>query len=129
MGYTNFGKIVRKEMIDHDENLLSIAQLFDVTTSFVSAVLTGGKSVPDNWVDEIAKHYGLVGSKYDELYNAYCEDKKNVRIDVENVSLARKNLAVQFQRKLPILTEDEIDTILDMLRRMSNGLWIEKTFE
>lgn len=23
MGYTKFGKIVRKEMIDHDENLLS----------------------------------------------------------------------------------------------------------
>ena len=31
-------------MIDHDENLLSIVQLLGVTTSFVSAVLTGGKS-------------------------------------------------------------------------------------
>ena len=36
MGYTKFGKIVRKEMIDHDENLLSIARLLGVTTSFVS---------------------------------------------------------------------------------------------
>ena len=33
MGYTEFGKIIRKEMIDHDENLLSIAQLLGVTTS------------------------------------------------------------------------------------------------
>ena len=116
MGYTKFGKIVRKEMIDHDENLLSIAQLLGVTTSFVSAVLTGGKSVPDNWVDELSKHYGLKGSKYDEFYDTYCEDKKNVRIDVENVPLTQKKLAVQFQRKLPELDEDEIQSIFDILK-------------
>lgn len=116
MGYTKFGKIVRKEMIDYDENLLSIAQLLGVTMSFVSAVLTGGKSVPDNWVDELSKHYDLTGSKYDELYDAYCEDKKNVRIDVENVSLTQKKLAVQFQRKLPELDEDEIQSIFNILK-------------
>ena len=116
MGYTKFGKIVRKEMIDHDENLLSIAQLLGVTSSFVSAVLTGGKSVPDNWVDELSKHYGLEGSKYDELYDAYCEEKKNVRIDVENIQLNQKKLALQFQRKLPELNEDEIQYIFDILK-------------
>lgn len=116
MGYTKFGKIVRKEMIDHDENLLSIAQLLGVTASFVSAVLTGGKSVPDTWVAELSKHYDLKGSKYDELYDAYCEDKKNVRIDVENVPLTQKKLAIQFQRKLPELDEDEIQSIFDILK-------------
>lgn len=116
MGYTKFGKIVRKEMIDHDENLLSIAQLLGVTTSFVSAVLTGGKSVPDNWVNELSKHYGLIGSKYDDFYNAYCEDKKNIRIDVENVPLIQKKLALQFQRKLPELDEEEIQSIFNILK-------------
>ena len=116
MGYTKFGKIVRKEMIDHDENLLSVAQLLGFTTSFVSAVLTGGKSVPYNWVDELSKHYDLKGSKFDELYDAYCEDKKNVRIDVENVPLTQKKLAVQFQRKLPELDEDEVQSIFNILK-------------
>lgn len=116
MGYTKFGKIVRKEMIDHDENLLSIAQLLGVTTSFVSAVLTGAKSVPDNWVEELSKHYDLTGLEYEELYNAYCEDKKSVRIDVENVPLAQKKLVLQFQRKLPELDEDEIQSIFDILK-------------
>ncbi len=116
MGYTKFGKIVRKEMIDHDENLLSIAQLLGVTTSFVSAVLTGAKSVPDNWIDALSKHYGLKDAKYDEFYSAYCEDKKNVRIDVENVPLTQKKLALQFQRKLPELDEDEIQSIFDILK-------------
>lgn len=115
MGYTKFGKIVRKEMIDHDENLLSIAQLLGVTTSFVSAVLIGSKSVPDNWVDELSKHYKLIGSKYDELYDAYCEDKKNVRIDVENVPLTQKKLALQFQRKFSELDENEIQSIFNIL--------------
>ena len=116
MGYTKFGKIVRKEMIDHDENLLSIAQLLGVTTSFVSAVLTGGKGVPDNWVDELSKHYNLTGSKYDEFYDAYCEDKKNVKIDVENVPLTQKKLAVQFQRKLPELDAVQIQSIFNILK-------------
>lgn len=116
MGYTKFGKIVRKEMIDHDENLLSIAQLLSVTTSFVSAVLTGSKSVPDNWVDELSKHYDLTSLKYDELYNAYCEDKKSVKINVENVPLTQKKLAIQFQRKLPELDEDEIEFIFNILK-------------
>ena len=115
MGYTKFGKIVRKEMIDHDENLLSIAQLLGVTSSFVSAVLTGGKSIPDNWVVELSKHYNLVDAKYNELYDAYCEEKKNVRIDVEHVSLTQKKLALQFQRKLPELDESEIQSIFDIL--------------
>jgi len=115
MGYTKFGKVVRKEMIDHDENLLSIAQLLGVTTSFVSAVLTGNKSVPDNWIDVLSKHYNLSGSKYDELYDAYCEDKKNVRIDVENVPLTQKKLVLQFQRKLPELDEEEIQSIFNIL--------------
>lgn len=116
MGYTKFGKMVRKEMIDHDENLLSVAQLLGVTTSFVSAVLTGAKSVPDNWVNELANHYNLVDLKYNELYDAYCEDKKNVRIDIENIPLAQKKLAVQFQRKLPELDEDEIQSIFNILK-------------
>ncbi len=115
MGYTRFGKIVRKEMIDHDENLLSIAKLLGVTTSFVSAVLTGRKSVPDNWVNELSNHYNLKGSKFDEFYDAYCEDKKNIKISVENVPLSQKKLALQFQRKLSSLDEVEVQSILDIL--------------
>ena len=64
--------------------------------------------VSDNWIDELSKHYDLKVSKYDEFYDAYCEDKKNVRIDVENVLLTQKKLAVQFQRKLPELDEEKI---------------------
>lgn len=116
MGYTKFGKMIRKEMIDHDENLLTIAKLLVVTTSFVSAVLTGSKSIPDNWVYELSKHYGLEGTKYNELYDAYCEDKKNVRIDVGNVSLTQKKLVLQFQRKLHELNEDEIQSIFNILK-------------
>lgn len=115
MGYTEFGKIVRKAMIDHDENLLSIAQLFDVTTSFVSAVLIGSKSIPDNWVDVLAKHYNFSKEKRDELYNAYCEAKKNVRLDVEDASLPQKKLAIQFQRKLTGLSDEEMAMINNIL--------------
>lgn len=116
MGYTKFGKIIRKEMIDHDENLLSIAKLFGVSSSFVSAVLIGNKSAPYNWLKTLSEHYDLEDSEYDELYNAYCEDKKNIKIDVEDVPLNQKKLALQFQRRLPELNDDEIHSIFDILK-------------
>lgn len=116
MGYTNFGKIIRKEMIDHDENLLTIANLLNVTVAFVSAVLTGKKNIPDNWVEELSEHYEMNNELLCKLYDAYCEDKKNIKIVVENNTLAQKKLALQFQRKLKELNDDEIETINEILK-------------
>lgn len=39
MGYTWFGKSIRKLMIDNEENLGNLAQLLGVTNAFVSSVL------------------------------------------------------------------------------------------
>ena len=75
------------------------------------------KSVPDNWVDELAKHYCFTGENYNKFYNAYCEAKKNVKIDVENVSMPQKRLAIQFQRKLTELNDDEINSIQKILKK------------
>ena len=40
----------------------------------------------------------------------------NVRIDVENVPLTQKKLVLQFQRKLPELDEEEIQSIFNILK-------------
>ena len=117
MAYSNFGKIIRKEMIDHDENLVDIAKLFDVSASFVSAVLTGGKSTPENWVDELSNHYNYDDAKRKKLFYAYCEDKKQIKINVENIPLEQKKLALQFQRKLPELDEKDIEELASILSR------------
>ena len=115
MAYTQFGKIVRKQMIDHDENLQQLAESLKVTVSFVSAVLTGAKSTPDHWVDAVSDHFDLSENTRRELYGAFCEDKKTVHINVAQLSPIQKQVAVQFQRKLPDLRDEEIKIIRGIL--------------
>ena len=112
MGYTNFGKTIRKHMIDNDENLCSLANMFDVTTAFVSAVLLGKKPAPEEWYNILCEHYNLSEEERKKFYDEYCDTKKTVKIDVSNADSYRKKLAIQFQRKLSGLSEEELNNIM-----------------
>ncbi|MBQ4443711.1 MAG: XRE family transcriptional regulator [Clostridia bacterium] len=122
MGYTTFGKIVRKLMIDNDETLCDVASFTSGTTAFVSAVLTGKKNVPDGWIDAISTHYHLSEKEREELYDAYCEQKSSVRIDIGQMNINGKKLAIMFQRKLPGLTDEEMDSIRAILGDSDDGV-------
>lgn len=115
MGYTRFGKSIRKLMIDNEENLGDLAQLLGVTTAFVSSVLIGKKPVPEEWYNKLSEHYGLDDLAKNDLYDAYCETKNTVKLDVSNVETGKKRLALQFQRRLPELSEEELKSIFDIL--------------
>lgn len=111
MGYTKFGKIVRKLMIDNDNNLGDVAMLMGVSSAFVSSVLTGKKNIPESWYNTICTNYSLDDKSKEELYNAYCEEKNSVCIDVEDMPLESKKLAIQFQRSFPTLSEEKLQEI------------------
>ena len=122
MGYTAFGKIVRKLMIDNDETLCDVASFTSGTTAFVSAVLTGKKNVPDGWVEAISKHYHLSDEEKAALFDAYCEQKNTVRIEIGQMSLGGKKLAIVLQRKLPGLTDEEMERIRSILEDTDDGV-------
>ena len=115
MGYTKFGKSIRKLMIDNDENLKDIASVMGVSTAFVSSVLTGKKNIPDSWYDDICAHYKLDEDSSKKLYDVYCECKNAIKIDVEDKPIESKKLVIQFQRTLPNLSEEEIQQLWDII--------------
>jgi len=115
MSYTKFGKSIRKLMIDNEENLCTIAELFDVSTAFVSSVLIGKKSVPEEWFEKLCEHYNLNNVEKNKLYDAYCETKNSIKLDLTNIEVEKKKLALQFQRKLPELTDEELNSICKIL--------------
>ena len=117
MGYTRFGKIIRKLMIDNEENLGTLSKEFNVTTAFVSAVLIGKKPVPEEWYEKLCTHYNLKDNERGDLYDAYCDTKNTIKIDLANVQTGKKKLALQFQRKLPELSDDELKSIFDILEK------------
>ena len=116
MGYTRFGKKVKKMMIDRDENLGTLAKLLNVSTAFVSSVLIGNKSIPEDWYRALCNHYALNEEDKNDLYDAFCETKKMIRVDLSNVQNDKKKLALEFQRKLPSISQSELNSIREILK-------------
>lgn len=112
---TEFGKILRKLRIDHDETLIRMAKKLQVTASFLSYVETGQRNVPDVWLEQIPRLYSLNTQQSKELREAGLIRLKSVKMDVEQKSEEDKTLALLFARRLAELSSEEKDQIFNIL--------------
>lgn len=76
---TEFGKFCRKLRIDNDEHMVNMAEKLGVTSSYLSAVENGKRKVPEEWFNEISKHYTLTSSQIIELGNLILIDKLSIK--------------------------------------------------
>ena len=68
---TEFGKILRKLRVDHDERMIDMAKRINRSRGFLSAIERGTKPAPDGFDDVIIEKYGLTGSQVDDIKIAY----------------------------------------------------------
>ena len=83
MNYSSFGKELRKIMIDNDSRLYDLAKSLGVSSSFVSSVICGNKSVPEDWIPTIVKKYNLSKEEEQSLIDKMIESK-NIIPEGEN---------------------------------------------
>ena len=129
MSYTNFGKFLRKKMIDKDENLGDLALLFNTSIPFISSVLLGKKNIPDKWLEIIKEHYILDLDEMEEMNKYYEEAKTAVKIQLIDCNNEQRSLALQFQRRLSGLSDEELKQISKILgdnNGLSNSTTIKK---
>jgi transcriptional regulator with XRE-family HTH domain len=117
MQYTKFGEEFRILRIKHHEVLSDAAKFLSVSSSFVSAVETGKKNVPDKWLDMICCHYSLNEEQRKKLSQAIEESKTTVKIDMVTATEAQRNVALQFQRSFDDLDEQTAAEIMKILKR------------
>lgn len=117
---TEFGKQLRKIRIDHEETLVAMARKLDVSASLLSYVELGKRSIPKTWSDRIIKEYNLNEDQASELRNAETNSTKNINLDLDGMDSQAKSLAVGFARRLPELTEEELNAIKAILSKMEN---------
>ena len=110
---TKFGKQLRKIRIENDHKLKDMADKLNVTVAYLSAVENGNRKVPDEWVHTIADEYHLNEQERVELQHAAYEDKKEIRISLEEAGKAE--LALSFARKFKTLTNDELNKLQELL--------------
>ena len=112
---TVFGKHLRKIRIDNDEILNDMAKKLRVTAAYLSAVENGKREIPEGWIEEVKKSYGLDGEQYEELQEAAIKSKKNIKIRLDNETDRDRDLLIAFARRFRELDDGEVQTIQDIL--------------
>ena len=114
---TEFGQYLRKLRIDHDELLKDMADKLGVTSSYLSAVETGKRNIPDGWVEKICQFYSLGMFEQEALKAAADNSVRAVTMDLSNMVPKKKETALLFARKFDNVDDPAIDEIRRLLNK------------
>lgn len=115
---TTFGKFCRILRIEHNHLLKDMADALEVSSAFLSAVENGRKEVPSAWFEKIKEVYMLTEEASRQLVAAIDATKKEYRMNLENIAIEDRALALSFARKLESIsqmderTKDELRVFL-----------------
>lgn len=109
---TKLGIALRKIRLDRQELLKDMATKLKVSSAFLSAVETGKKRPPANFIDRICSLYELNGEEKSELLLAADMSLDEVKINLSEASPAQRQVAVSFAKALDGLTDEEISKIM-----------------
>lgn len=112
---TRFGKQLRMLRIECDQKLKDMADKLNVTVAYLSAVENGKRPVPDSWIKLIADCYDLTKDEILELQESAYENKKELKISIENANEVEKDLALSFARRFKNLSDEEMDKLQRIL--------------
>lgn len=112
---SEFGKFTRKLRIDHSELLKDMSQRLNVTTSYLSAVEMGKRSIPKKWRNILITEYCLNEEDIKELDEAIYNSQEMLKLKLQNYSDEDKSLILSFARKFNELENKEKDSIRKIL--------------
>lgn len=112
--YTEFGKWLKMFRISIGVRLYDMSETIGVSPSFISAVESGKKNIPLDFVDKIKARYILTPIQEETLDEAVkttreeeLKRKKACQVKVETTSNEVQELVYAFARRADELTESE----------------------
>jgi len=112
---TVFGKELRKLRIMAGELIRDMAEKLEVTASYLSAVETGKRQIPDGWVERIAVLYNLLPEEQRKLQKAADSSALSVKLNLNGMNDYRRQTAVLFAREFSDLDDQKIEQIRMLL--------------
>lgn len=110
-----FGKFTRKLRIDCGQLLKDMADILEVTTSYLSAAEVGKRTPPQEWENIIAENYNLNSNDREKLSEAIYNSQKNLKLNLKDYSAEDKDIMLSFARRFNDLGEDEKQNIKSIL--------------
>jgi len=127
MTVTNFGKILRKIRIDHNEVLLDMANKLEVTASFLSAIENGKRNIPPAWLDLLPSIYSLPKKSADELRQAAMAQVTSVKLNLNKTNAKSKDFIFAFARQMEELDDTTLERLKAILARKEKTKCSKKT--
>jgi len=115
---TPFGITIRKLRLDKGMRLLDLARRIKRSPSFISAVETGKKPIPDGYVALVARGMDLAAADIKELRRSADRTKKAVA--VEKLPEDQRELVAAFARKLDELPSDMMARLKKIVLKTSD---------
>jgi len=118
---TAFGIALRKLRLDYGEILKTMADKLDISSSYLSAIETGKRNVPDDFINKLSNLYHLNNDKIRELENAQLESQKDVVLGLEGATSAKRDTALLFARSFNDIDEQTAEKIKKLLKNSAKG--------
>ena len=115
--YSEFGIELKKMLIERGIRIYDLAKRLNVSSAFVSSVITGKKNVPDGWVDQLKDILILTKEQYDLLLEKAEKSRDVYKIDVTRCNQLQKNTLYAFQRNLEDLDEETLKKLNEILEK------------
>lgn len=115
--FTPFGKELRKLRIERGEILKNMADKLEVTSSFLSAVETGKKSIPRNWTLKLGEIYNLSMQEKSTLQRLAEDSAKVLKINLQKAPDYQRNVALVFARKFQDMNAGTAQQVINLLNR------------
>lgn len=109
---TQLGITLRRIRFERQELLKDMAAKIHVSSAFLSAVETGKKRVPANFVEKINNAYRLSKAEQDELAQAAEQSVQEMKLDLSNTTPAQHQAALSFAKALNGLTDEDVSRIM-----------------
>lgn len=113
---TKFGKQLRIIRIENDENIYEMAKRLGISTSYLSSIETGDRTIPFDLVEKISAEYKLGSDQIAALKDAEAESSTKISVDLSKVSTEQKKLIFALSRKLDNLSDEECLDIYERIK-------------
>lgn len=117
---TKFGIVLRKIRLDEQELLKDMAAKLNVSSAFLSAIETGKKKIPANFVEKVCSAYKLDEATHKELVLAEEMSAQEMKINLAGITPAQHQVALSFAKALDGLSDDEISEIMRIFESRNN---------
>ncbi len=114
---TPLGRELRKLRIDHGETLGDLAEALDLSVAFLSAIETGRKNVPRDFISRVVEHYKLDKAQSRKLSNLAEISQREVKVSLAKRSDKEREMVALFARNFADLTDVERQKINKVLEK------------